>query len=182
MNTNERRRKSTEALNHLIKEVIEKPSEWIEDTAFIVVLKSQGRLAHFESAERKIHSCSLNTLKSSADEVLDDGFVGLDLRRINALKEIEWEISKEQRPKRGSRAALKERVNHQAKFIVALEARNMTLTYYIRELQSLANEVIYSKASKAALVRLERSLEVIHSKLSFSGESELTTLKFPVNE
>jgi len=119
----------------------------------------------------------LNTLKSSADTVLNDGFAGMDLRRICAIKAIDLEVVKKLRPKRGSRIALEEKVKEQSIQIAALEARNMTLTYYIRELQSLAADVALSCSSNATKIRHKRNLEVIHTKLSASGENSLVVLK-----
>jgi len=182
LSSNDPRWISTEALNDILNDVIDNPSKWIKNADFIYTLKSQGRLAKWENTERKIISCSLNTLKSSADDVLDDGYAGLDLKRINAISAIEDEVAKEHKPKRGTRVDLEARVKEQASHISALEAHNMTLTYYIRELQVLANVAIKSDGSRASIIRYQRELEVIHTKLAFSGESDLVTQPETVDE
>jgi len=173
---------STQALNDTLNDVIDNPSAWIKNSDFFYTLKSQGRLAKWENSEYKIISCSLNTLKSSADNVLDDGYTGLDLRRIKAISAIENEIAKEHKPKRGTRVELEERVKEQASHISALEARNMTLTYYIRELQVLANVAIQSDGSRASIISYQREMDVIHTKLAFSGEIGLATQPETVDE
>lgn len=173
MASNERRWLSTKAVNDLLIEVIEEPAKWLKNNELIKALKSQGKLAKFENKERSIYPCSLNTLKSSADDVLGDGFVGLNLRRTNALKILERESFKKQRPKRGSRVALEELVREQALHVTTLEARNMILTYLIKELQSLAIEAIYSDCSEATIKRQERNLEIIQSKLADAEKYDL---------
>lgn len=162
---------STQSLNNTLLEVIDKPIIWAENYEFINSLKSQTKLARWESIERNITSCSLNTLKASAEKVLNDGFSGIDLRRIGALEAIEREVAKKLRPKAGTRIALDAKVKEQSVQIAMLEARNMTLTFFIRELQSIAESAILSSASKVSAVRYKRNLDVIHAKLSACGEN-----------
>ena len=170
------RKLSTISLDTLLTEVIDNPAVWASNTDFINVLKSQSKLASWEDIERKIAKCTLNTLKASADKVLNDGFPGLDRRRIGALKLLEKEAAKEFRPKRGTRAHFELKVKEQSEQIAALEARNMTLTYYIRELQVLASNAMYYSKSEAVKIRHQRELDLIHIKLSSCSEASLIVL------
>jgi hypothetical protein len=162
---------STKSLNNTLLEVIDNPIQWSENHEFIDSLKSQSKLAKWESTDRNITGCSLNTFKSSANNILNDGFSGIDLRRICALEAIERETAKKLRPKPGTRIALEAKVKEQSVQIAMLEARNMTLTFFIRELQSIAENAILSSASKVSAVRHKRNLDVVHAKLSACGEN-----------
>jgi|TARA_R110002050_G_C8958159_1_gene514020 hypothetical protein len=173
---------STQSLNKTLLEVIDKPEIWSENHDLIDSLKSQSKLAKWVSLERNITGCSLNTLKSSADKILNDGFSGIDLRRIGALEAIEQEVAKKLRPKPGTRIALEAKAKEQAVKISALEARNMTLTFFIRELQSIAENAILSSASKESAVRHKRNLDVVHAKLSACGEDSLVVIAELFNE
>lgn len=174
--TSNQRWLSTQSLNNTLLQVIDNPIPWLENHEFINSLKSQSKLAKWENAERKITSCSLNTLKSSADSVLNDGFSGIDLRRIGALEVIEREVAKKLQPKPGTRVALEAKIKDQSVKIATLEARNMTLTHFIRELQSIAENAILSSGSKVSVVRHKRNLAVVHAKLSACGENSLVVI------
>lgn len=174
--TSNQRWLSTQSLNNMLLEVIDKPIIWAENYEFINSLKSQTKLAKWESTERNITSCSLNTLKTSADKAINDGFSGIDLRRIGALEAIEREVAKKLRPKAGTRIALEAKVKEQSLQIAMLEARNMTLTFFIRELQSIAEGAILSSSSKLSAIRHKRSVDVIQAKLSACGENSLVLI------
>jgi len=164
---------STQALNDILRDIINNPETWIENKELMTVLKSQSKLAKWENVELKIIGCSLNTLKSCANKLLSDGFDGMDLRRNNALLAIEREVTKKLLPKPGSRGALEAKVKIQVTQIKALKARNMLLCYHIIELQSLTEDAISSCSSKEVIIRNQRKLSVIHSKLSAYSENDL---------
>jgi hypothetical protein len=164
---------STRTLNDTLSDIIDNPKNWLKNKGLISALKSQRKLAKWEDVELRIRSCSLNTLKTSANRVLSDGFDGMDARRIKALSKIEKETTKGLAPKPGSRTYLEAKVKLKTTQIAVLEARNMTLTYYIRELQSLIENGIHSCSSQEVRIRNQRQLEIIHAKLSASGESSL---------
>lgn len=58
------------------------------DDALRAACKSQGELAKYENSELGIRSCSLNTLKSSADQFLDGGYKRLDSLRFQFLRKL----------------------------------------------------------------------------------------------
>lgn len=167
---------SIKALSDVLDEIIARPSEWLQDKELISALRSQGKLAKWESTSRKITGCSLNTLKSSSDAALNDGFAGIDRRRIKALRAIESEDAKNKHPRRGTRLSLEEKIKQQDIKIAALESRNMLLTYIICELQTLTDNAILSCDSEVVALRYKRNLEVIYSKLSACGEDQLVEM------
>ncbi|MFV8387334.1 hypothetical protein ACNO5E_24840, partial [Vibrio parahaemolyticus] len=61
-----------------LKEIIKSPKSFYEDKELLKKLKSQGGLAKFESQERNIEPCALNTFKTNADEVISGGFSEID--------------------------------------------------------------------------------------------------------
>ncbi|MFW1480519.1 hypothetical protein ACEWA0_24095, partial [Vibrio parahaemolyticus] len=72
----------------LLLEVIQNPGVFKNDESIKVALKSQGGLAKYKNVERNINPCSLNTLKSLSESLLDKGFLELDSLRINAKNAI----------------------------------------------------------------------------------------------
>ncbi len=173
MAISEQRNNSIYALNRLLKDVISNPGEWIDNTDLIASFKAQGKLSKWSDAKLGIIPGALNTLKTTAEDLLDDGFAGLDRKRINALLAIEREISKNSRPKSGSKLQLEEKIKEQASQVTLLEQRNMTLTYFIKELQTLAVKYASQGNSVAYRAKCQRELQIIQAKLSFTGEYDL---------
>lgn len=168
--SSEQRSQSIYGLNNLLMDVIKNPSKWIGDTDLIGSLKAQGKLCRWSSVDLGIISCSLNTLKTAADSFLDEGFTGLDLKRCNALLAIEREISRKSKPKSGSKLLLKGRIKEQASQIRLLEQRNIILTYFVGEVQALAIKYSKQDSSETHQAKCRRELQLMHSKLSFTGE------------
>lgn len=73
----------------LLKEIITTPADFKDDEDLLDVLKSQSDIAKYKNHKRNIEPCSLNTLKSNADALLESGFLALDELRIKAKKKIE---------------------------------------------------------------------------------------------
>lgn len=167
------KRKSVLALDGLLVDVIKAPGKWIHNEELISSLKVQGKLAKWSSNELGIKSCSLNTLKTTADLVLNDGFLGLNKKRSSASLAIENELNKTKKPKNGTKLQLGGKVKEQASKISLLEQRNMLLTYIVKELQSLSINYANKSKSESSLEKFERELEYIHKKLSYIGESDL---------
>jgi transposase len=70
-----------------LQEIANKPLKH-QEVSTQSFLRSQGALAKYNSADKKIRSCSLNTLKGRANEYLLGGFDELDRVRSAALKAI----------------------------------------------------------------------------------------------
>lgn len=73
----------------LLKEIITTPAEFKDDEVLMKALKSQSGIAKYQDQERNITSCSLNTVKSISEALLERGFLSLDELRINAKLAIE---------------------------------------------------------------------------------------------
>ncbi|WP_278380788.1 hypothetical protein [Pseudoalteromonas distincta] len=73
----------------LLKEIITTPANFIHNEKLQIALKSQGRFAKFDFPEYEILPCSLNTLKTASDALLNRGFIELDELRANAIIAIE---------------------------------------------------------------------------------------------
>ena len=173
MSVSEQRNKSIYALNRLLKDVIRNPGEWIVNTDLIASLKAQGKLSKWSDADLGIIPSALNTLKTTAEDLLDDGFAGLDRKRVKALLAIEREINKKSRPKSGSKLQLEEKIKELASQVTLLEQRNMTFTYFIKELQALAIKHASQGNSELYRAKCQRELQNIQAKLSFTGECDL---------
>ncbi|ELA9875815.1 hypothetical protein V4F55_003480 [Vibrio parahaemolyticus] len=79
----------------LLREVITTPAEFKNDEELLKALKSQSGIAKYQNQERNITSCSLNTVKSISEALLERGFVSLDELRINAKLAIEGALHNE---------------------------------------------------------------------------------------
>ncbi|MDG2810258.1 hypothetical protein P7L89_27005, partial [Vibrio parahaemolyticus] len=73
----------------LLKEIITAPTEFKNDEELLKALKSQSGIAKYQNQERNITSCSLNTVKSISEALLERGFLSLDELRINAKLAVE---------------------------------------------------------------------------------------------
>ncbi len=74
---------------NLLKEIITAPTEFKDDEELLKALKSQSGIAKYQNQERNITSCSLNTVKSISEALLERGFLSLDELRINAKLAVE---------------------------------------------------------------------------------------------
>lgn len=133
-----------------LKEIIGSPKSFKEDKELLKQLKSQGGLAKFESQERNIEPCALNTFKSYADEVISGGFDEIDKLRRSAVNALEFEI-KGKKSRKGSlttQAGQKNRISEQKKEIEALQRENMLLTALLREARSKMKTLAMHKGTE----------------------------------
>ncbi|AZS27223.1 hypothetical protein ND920_15985 [Vibrio ordalii] len=158
-----------------LKEIIKAPKSFYEDKTLLKQLKSQGGLAKFESQERNIERCALNTFKANADEVIGGGFNEIDDLRKNAVIALEFEI-KGNKSRKGSittHAGKQQRIVEQKKEIDALQRENMLLTALLRESRSKIKALAMHKGSEQERWELYRTAnEQIQnvSDLYFEGE------------
>ncbi|MBM4998699.1 hypothetical protein HYO15_10415 [Vibrio parahaemolyticus] len=89
MSVQENNIKKVENTKDLFIEIINKPEEFKYDEAIRDALKSQDRIAKFKCEEREIVACSLNTLKTASERLLDRGFVEFNELRNNAKHALE---------------------------------------------------------------------------------------------
>ncbi|MEZ9517118.1 hypothetical protein AB4359_10475 [Vibrio splendidus] len=158
-----------------LKEIIKAPKSFCEDKALLKQLKSQGGLAKFESQERNIEPCALNTFKANADEVIGGGFNEIDDLRKKAVNALEFEI-KGNKSRKGTittHAGKQQRIDEQKKEIEALQRENMLLTALLRELRSKMKTLAMDQGSEQERWELYRTAnEQIQnvSDLYFEGE------------
>lgn len=158
-----------------LKEIISSPKSFLEDKELLKQLKSQGGLAKFESQERNIEPCALNTFKANADEVFGGGFDEIDRMRKNAVNAIEFEIKgkKSRKGNTSTQTGQKQRISEQKKEIEALQRENMLLTAFLCESRLKMKAMAMHKGTKEE--RWEAYLDANHkiqnvSDLYFEGK------------
>ncbi|MGF1756644.1 hypothetical protein L4D76_01590 [Photobacterium sagamiensis] len=163
---------STYALRDLLTEVIEEPAQWMSEQEFIDALKVQGKFAKWQDEERGITPCSLNTLKTSAEETLDGGYNRLDQLRLNALAAIEGYSERKNGSNKRTRAGLAKRVEELEKKNKILEQQNALLVDIICNLKE--NAAKYAKKAPALTrAQCEKDMRGVEARISFSGNKEL---------
>ncbi|WP_439146517.1 hypothetical protein [Vibrio sp.] len=122
----------------LLREIITTPAEFKNDEELLKALKSQSAIAKYQNEERNIASCSLNTVKSISETLLDRGFLSLDELRINAKSAIEDAHHNENSSgsNRQTRAGLKLQVKDLESELDAAQCSNSLLTVMVSELRS----------------------------------------------
>ncbi|EOW9298794.1 hypothetical protein ACN25S_003142 [Vibrio cholerae] len=122
----------------LLREIIKSPTEFKDDEELLKALKSQTGIAKYQDQNRIIEPCSLNTLKSNADALLERGFLSLDELRINAKSAIE-EAHHEETASKGNKqtaVGLKHKVAELESELGATQRSNFLLTVMVSELRS----------------------------------------------
>ncbi|MBF4327569.1 hypothetical protein EAY16_20000, partial [Vibrio anguillarum] len=119
----------------LLREIITSPAEFKDDEELLKALKSQSDIAKYQDQNRTIEPCSLNTLKSNAESLLERGFVSLDELRINAKLAIEAARLEEKASKGNKKTAvgLKHKVAELESELDAAQRCNSLLTVMVSE-------------------------------------------------
>ncbi|MER0365623.1 hypothetical protein [Vibrio vulnificus] len=122
----------------LLREVITTPGEFKNDEELLKALKSQSGIAKYQNQERNITSCSLNTVKSISEALLERGFLSLDELRINAKSAIEGVHQNEQlsRGNKQTKAGLELQVKELKSELDAAQRSNSLLVAMVSELRS----------------------------------------------
>ncbi|NOJ10391.1 hypothetical protein [Vibrio splendidus] len=122
----------------LLREVITTPAEFNDDEELVMALRSQSAIAKYQNQERNIAPCSLNTVKSISEVLLERGFLSLDELRINAKEAIEkanGDANVTQGNKQ-SKSGLEQRVAELESELDAAQRSNFLLTVMVSELRS----------------------------------------------
>lgn len=127
----------------LLRAIIEAPLNFRDDDDLQKALKSQSTIAKYENQERHIVTCSLNTVKSISDSLLDRGFLGFNELRINAKAAIETALYDEKggRPNKQTATGLKlcvAKLEHQ---VDVMQRTNFFLTVMVSELRSKTKQL-----------------------------------------
>tara|TARA_Y100000588_G_scaffold307852_1_gene332187 strand:+ start:735 stop:1262 length:528 start_codon:yes stop_codon:yes gene_type:complete len=127
----------------LLKEIITAPTEFKNDEELLKALKSQSGIAKYENEERNITSCSLNTVKSISEALLERGFLSLDELRINAKSALENVHQNEQmsRGNKQTKAGLELQIKDLKSELDAAQRSNSLLTAMVIELRSKLKEI-----------------------------------------
>ncbi|CAK1803976.1 conserved hypothetical protein [Vibrio crassostreae] len=161
------------SLIDLLKSIAIEPQAYVNNTELIQSLKSQGRTAalHYEftlnNEKKSTRRMSLNTLKTYADKLLEDGFEGLERLRIGAYDAISNYKSQEDKPNRRTKTGLLKTVNslesqleiqRKVNFIL-LQAVSSTM-YSIKLVRDGDNPALRRKHSEDALDRIRAILSL----------------------
>ncbi|MCG9647085.1 hypothetical protein L1D24_00730 [Vibrio brasiliensis] len=134
----ERNQKKVLETEKLLKEIITSPNDFKDDVDLIGALRSQSAIAKYENQDRDITACSLNTLKSNSEALLERGFQALDELRINAKEKIENAHNEEGaiRGNKQTAAGLRVKVAELESELDAVQRSNFLLTVMVSELRS----------------------------------------------
>lgn len=126
-----------------LREIITYPAEFKNDEELMKALKSQSGLAKYQNQERNITSCSLNTVKSISEALLERGFLSLDELRINAKLAIEAVHHNEKASKRNRQTVvgLKHKVAELKSELDAAQRSNSLLTVMVSELRARLKQI-----------------------------------------
>lgn len=122
----------------LLREIIISPTLFKNDEELLKALKSQSAIAKYQNQERNITPCSLNTVKSISEALLERGFLSLDELRINAKLAIEATHHAEKASKGNKQTivGLKQKVAELELELDAAQRSNSLLTVMVSELRS----------------------------------------------
>ncbi|AYF21309.1 hypothetical protein [Vibrio parahaemolyticus] len=122
----------------LLREIITSPFEFKDDEELMKALKSQAGIAKYQNQERNITSCSLNTVKSISEALLERGFLSIDELRINAKLAVEaaHHAEKSSKGNKQTVVGLKHKVAELESELDAAQRSNSLLTVMVSELRS----------------------------------------------
>ncbi|EGQ7663330.1 hypothetical protein [Vibrio parahaemolyticus] len=156
----------------LLLEVIQSPGVFKNDESIKVALKSQGGLAKYKNVERNINPCSLNTLKSLSESLLDKGFLELDSLRINAKNAINKSATGKMT--QDSKTTLKQQIAALKNDLEVTKQSNFLLTTIIKEMRSqLKNMAEQDLTDEERIKRYKYANKKIEAQLNYVLNSEL---------
>ncbi|WP_289098483.1 hypothetical protein [Pseudoalteromonas shioyasakiensis] len=160
----------------LLKEIITTPAEFKDDEVLMKALKSQSGIAKYQDQERNITSCSLNTVKSISEALLERGFLSLDELRINAKLAIEAAHLNEKVSKGNKQtvAGLKHKVSELETELDAALRSNSLLTVMVSELRSRLKQLANHEGTPEERQELYREHNrKIEAQMNFTLNGEL---------
>lgn len=156
----------------LLLEIIKKPVEFKEDNDLIKALKSQGGLAKYENLEKSIAACSLNTLKSASETLLNRGFLELDELRVNARNALEGALVESKANSR-TRTGLKYKVSDLQSQCDSLQKSNFLLSSIVDELRGELKIQAFESNDARLIKRYREMNKRLEAKLSYTLHSDL---------
>ncbi|MCW8327371.1 hypothetical protein MD588_00965 [Photobacterium sp. SDRW27] len=173
MTQKEINQQSVLAADEFLREIIQKPADFVADKSLRDVLKSQGAFANYEDTSRYIVPCAKNTQESNANLVLEDGYAGLDQRRINALKELNATIGKKERPNPETKAGLKLQVEELKQEVEMLTIHNAMMTGLLTDIKETASNYAERSGSRQLQADWVEQRKKISAKVSFINNKHL---------
>ncbi|MFA0403549.1 hypothetical protein [Vibrio sp. 10N.222.52.C12] len=146
----------------LLRKIITTPAEFKNDEELLKALKSQSGIAKYQNQERNITSCSLNTVKSISEALLERGFLSLDELRIDAKLAIEAAHLDEKASKGNKQTVvgLKHKVAELESELDAAQRSNFLLTVIVSELRSKLKQLAVHEGA----VEERQELYRVHNK------------------
>jgi polyhydroxyalkanoate synthesis regulator phasin len=160
----------------LLRDVITTPNEFKNDEELLKALKTQSGIAKYQNEERNITSCSLNTVKSISEALLERGFLSLDTLRINAKSAIEDELQNEKSSKsnRPTKADLEFQIKELKLELDAVRRSNSLLTAMVSELRSRLKQLAQHEGTIEERLELYREHNrKIEAQMNFTLNGEL---------
>ena len=159
----------------LLKEIITAPTEFKNDEELLKALKSQSGIAKYQNQERNITSCSLNTVKSISEALLERGFLSLDELRINAKLAVEA-VHHNEKASKGNKqtvVGLKHKVSELESELDAAQRSNSLLTAMIIELRSKLKQIANKETLEERQELYREHNRKIEAQMNFTLNGEL---------
>ncbi|AEH31777.1 hypothetical protein DEB41_00855 [Vibrio anguillarum] len=160
----------------LLREIITSPAEFKDDEELLKALKSQSDIAKYQDQNRTIEPCSLNTLKSNAESLLERGFVSLDELRINAKLAIEA-ARLEEKASKGNKTTvvgLQHKVAELESELDAAQRSNFLLTVMVSELRSRLKQLANHEGTVEERQELYRTYnKKVEAELNYTLNGEV---------
>ena len=158
---------STESTRLILRSIVNNPQQYSDDEVLKQALKSQGGVAKLEYAAlidgKSVHknSMSLNTLKTYANDLFDEGFEGLNQLRLKTVDILDEYIHRSIRPNSQSRAGLRSRIikleetleKHRSVNFILLQAISSAMST-ITSMKDAPDDSILEKRAKDGLARI----------------------------
>lgn len=130
----------------LLLDIINDPKKFDHVSSIKLALKSQMALAKFHDKSFGICACSLNTMKSASEQLLERGFIELDELRVNAKEAITM-AAEAPKVNKSTRARLRHKVEQLEEQLNTVKQSNFLLTALINELRSELKKMTFTEAS-----------------------------------
>ena len=164
--------RSVQALKELLVEIISEPREFSGEIIIITALNSQGALTKLEDVHRGIVPCSLNTQKSAAERVIDNGYDTIDLLRRNAQQAIKDAAEIHKKSNKTTRAGQKKRIEELENDVALLEHQNLLLISLVQQLKSKLQHYANSNDEQLS-ANVKKDLVEVMAKIGFTNNANL---------
>ncbi|TCV12434.1 hypothetical protein [Vibrio crassostreae] len=159
-----------------LREIITSPTEFKCDAELLKALTSQAGIAKYENPERNIASCSLNTLKSNSEALLERGFLALDELRINAKSAIEGVLhdKKSTKGNKQTTIGLKLKVSELEAQLDTAQRSNALLTNIVMEMRSKLKQLAMDEGAQEERQQIYRTYNLkLKAKMSYMLDGEV---------